>query len=141
MMDKDTIADLFSAFGPVSIRRMFSGYGLYSDGICFALHLRDDIFLKADAVTIPGFEAEGVRPFSYDARGKTVVVNSFWKLPERLYDDPDELALWARQALDVARRVHATRPNRKSAKKAAVKPAKTTPAKSSARKAKRKVEA
>lgn len=111
-MDKDAIADLFSAFGPVSIRRMFSGYGLFSDGICFALHLRDEFYLKADVSTIPAFEAEGVRPFSYDARGKTVTVNSFWQMPGRLYDDPDELALWVRQALDVARRLKVAKPKR-----------------------------
>lgn len=121
MMDKDTIADLFSAFGPVSIRRMFSGYGLYSDGICFALHLRGEFFLKADATTIPAFEAEGVHPFCYNARGRTVTVNSFWQMPQRLYDDPDELATWAGRALDVARRVQAAKPKRKQAKKATVK--------------------
>jgi DNA transformation protein len=113
MIDKDTIADLFSAFGPVTIRRMFSGYGLYSDGVCFALHLRDAFFLKADAATIPAFEAENVRPFSYTARGKTVTVNSFWRMPERLYDDPDELAQWARAAVDAARRVQAAKAKRK----------------------------
>jgi hypothetical protein len=28
---------------------------------------------------------------------------SYWRLPDRLYDDPDELAAWARAALAVAR--------------------------------------
>jgi DNA transformation protein len=28
----------------------------------------------------------------------------YWRLPERLYDDPDELATWAGRALAVAER-------------------------------------
>lgn len=119
MLDRDAIADLFSSFGPVSIRRMFSGFGVYSDGICFALHLRDVFYLKADGATIPSFESEGVRPFSYDARGKTVVIRSYWQMPERLYDDPDELAQWARRALDVARRAKDAKPKRRSKRPAA----------------------
>jgi DNA transformation protein len=31
-------------------------------------------------------------------------MKSYWQLPERLYDDEDELAQWARRAHDAARR-------------------------------------
>ena len=52
------------------------------------------------------FSEEGSRPFSYmqTRTGKVVTVNSFWRLPERLYDDPDELAAWTRAAVAVAQR-------------------------------------
>jgi DNA transformation protein len=103
-MDRDAIADLFAAFGPIHARRMFSGFGLYSDGVCFAMCLRDDIFLKADATTIPQFEAEGCAPFSYDKQGRSVSVGSFWRMPARLYDDPDDLAHWTRAAVGAALR-------------------------------------
>jgi DNA transformation protein and related proteins len=39
---------------------------------------------------------------------------SYWRLPERLLEDPDELAEWARTALAVARRAAAERPKRRS---------------------------
>jgi DNA transformation protein len=39
---------------------------------------------------------------------------SYWRMPERLYDDPDELATWAERALAVAR--HASEPKAKPAK-------------------------
>ncbi|HEY4141779.1 MAG TPA: TfoX/Sxy family protein [Pseudolabrys sp.] len=105
-MDREALAELFSAFGPVSVRRMFSGFGLYADDVCFSLFLRGELYLKADEVTVPRFTEEGSRPFSYTQRtsGKVVVVNSFWRLPERLYDDPDELALWAKSAVAAAQR-------------------------------------
>jgi hypothetical protein len=46
--DPEEIRELFSAFGAVSVRRMFSGAGLFAEGVMFALRIRDDIFLKAD---------------------------------------------------------------------------------------------
>jgi DNA transformation protein len=102
-MDRDFLLDLFAGFGPVTLRRMFSGYGVSRDGINFALVLRGAIYLRADERTIPRFETEGAKPFQYTARGKTVTLGSYWQLPERLYDDVDELAGWARDAFEAAR--------------------------------------
>src|SRR6516225_4171495 len=103
-MDRDFLIDLFSAFGPVTIRRMFSGYGISADGTNFALALRAGLYFRADANTIPQFEAEGSKPFQYQTRAKTVTVNSYWQLPARLFDEPDELSVWARAALAAAQR-------------------------------------
>jgi DNA transformation protein len=95
-MDRDFLIELFADFGPVAIRRMFSGFGISADGTNFALALRGGLYLRADEQTIPQFEAEGSKPFQYQTRAKTVVVNSYWQLPERLYDDPEEMTGWAR---------------------------------------------
>ncbi len=103
-MDRDFLIDLFADFGPVTIRRMFSGFGISADGTNFALALRGGLYLRADEHTIPRFEAEGSKPFQYQTRAKTVTVNSYWQLPERLYDDPEELTDWARAALAAAQR-------------------------------------
>jgi len=103
-MDRDFLIDLFANFGPVTIRRMFSGFGISADGTNFALALRSGLYFRADEATIPLFEAEGSRPFQYQTRAKTVTVNSYWELPARLFDDTDELSVWARAALAAARR-------------------------------------
>src|SRR5229473_7257965 len=103
-MDRDFLIDLFADFGPVAIRRMFSGFGISADGTNFALALRAGLYLRADEQTIPRFEAEGSQPFSYQTRSKTVMVNSYWQLPARLFDDSEELADWARAALVAAQR-------------------------------------
>lgn len=103
-MDRDFLIDLFSDFGPVTIRRMFSGFGISADGTNFALALRAGLFFRADEATIARFEAEGSRPFQYQTRLKTVTVNSYWQLPARLFDDSEELAEWARAALGAAQR-------------------------------------
>jgi DNA transformation protein len=103
-MDRDFLIDLFSDFGPVTIRPMFSGFGISADGINFAMALRAGLYFRADDQTIPQFEAEGSKPFQYQTRAKTVMVNSYWQLPARLFDDPEELTGWARAALAAAQR-------------------------------------
>ena len=120
-MDREFLTDLFADFGPVAIRRMFSGYGISADGTNFALALRAGLYFRADEVTIPHYEAEGSKPFQYQTRAKTVTVNSYWQLPARLFDDTEELSEWARAALAAAQRAALKkRPRaRKAAKKAA----------------------
>src|SRR6195952_1842192 len=103
-MDRDFLIDLFSDFGPVTIRRMFSGFGISADGTNFALALRAGLYFRADENTIPRFQAEGSKPFQYQTRAKTVTVNSYWELPARLFDDPEQLSGWARTALAAAQR-------------------------------------
>src|SRR5215470_10785646 len=103
-MDREFLIDLFADFGPVTIRKMFSGYGISADGINFALALRAGLFFRADEQTIPQFEAEGSKPFQYQTSTKTVTVNSYWQLPARLFDDTEELSEWARAALAAAQR-------------------------------------
>jgi DNA transformation protein len=135
MMDRDFLADLFADFGPVSLRRMFSGFGISADGTNFALALRAGLYFRADEVTIPQFEAEGSRPFQYQQRrsGKVITVNSYWELPARLFDDSEELTDWARVALAAAQRAAIRKPKR-SRKKAAV-PSKDSTKRAPAKKA------
>jgi len=122
-MDRDFLIDLFEQFGPVTIRRMFSGFGISADGTNFALALRSGLYFRADEDMIAQFEAEGSKPFQYQTRAKTVTVNSYWELPARLFDDPEELSDWARAALRAAQRA-AIRKRRKGPNFARV--AKTT---------------
>jgi DNA transformation protein and related proteins len=107
-MNFDHIRDLFAQFRPVTVRRMFSGAGLYCDGIMFALVVRGTIYLKADKTSIVDFEHEGSAPFTYTrGRGsgrRTEHALPYWRLPDRLYDDADELAVWAERALAIAQR-------------------------------------
>lgn len=136
-MDREFLIDLFADFGPVTIRRMFSGYGISADGTNFALSLRAGLYFRADEVTIPQFEAEGSKPFQYQTRAKTVTVNSYWQLPARLFDDTEELGTWARAALAAAQRAALKkRPKARRTMKAASKKAKAKLAKKVAKEGK-----
>ncbi len=134
-MDRDYLIDLFSEFGPISLRKMFSGFGITADGVNFAMALRAGIIFRVDQLTIPRYDAEGAKPFQYDTRNKTVVVNSYRHLPERLYDDPEELAEWAREAVGAAKRAAAKKSGvkKRAAPKKAVKSASLRPGVSKAK--------
>jgi len=99
---KEFLEDLFLSFGPVSIRKMFSGAGVYAEGVMFAILVNDTLYLKADAVSARDFAAEGKAPFASRRKGRAPIAMSYWEVPDRLLDDPDELVVWARRAHAVA---------------------------------------
>src|SRR3954447_13630922 len=69
------LRDLFSELGPVSLRKMFGGQGLYHDGVIIGLVIGDELFLKTDAITRSAFEQAGGVPFTYLGKGKPVVMS------------------------------------------------------------------
>jgi DNA transformation protein len=110
-VDPDHIHEFFSAFGPVVVRRMFGGLGLFADGLMFGLVADDVIYLKIDSQNEPDFVREQCPPFTYVAKNNKRAVMSYRQMPDRLYDDPDDLARWARDALAAARRAQGSRPS------------------------------
>ena len=111
---KDFITDQLAGFGPVTIRNMFGGAGIYADGVMFALLANDVLYLKADESSARAFAAEGMSPFTYRRTGKAPVAMSYWEAPPRLLEDPDELVQWAREAYRIACATNATKTSRKS---------------------------
>lgn len=135
-MDRDYLIDLFSEFGPVVLRRMFSGYGIVADGVNFAMALRAGIIFRVDDLTVSRYDAEDAQPFQYETRNKTIVVKSYRHLPERLYDDPEELAAWAREAVETAKRAAAKKQTKKRTARHKSVATKAAPAKAKPEKAK-----
>jgi DNA transformation protein len=121
-VDAEAIGELFGEFGPVSVRRMFGGAGIFVDERMIGLVSDGVIFLKADSETIPAFEREGQAPFTYPTKNGTHTLTSYWRMPDRLYDDVEELARWAHAAHSVALRA-AVKPKKKSVRRAAGKSA------------------
>jgi DNA transformation protein len=113
----DDIRELFSAFGPVEVRRLFGGAGIFADGMMFALISRGVIYLKTDAQNAPAFEREALEPFTYATKAGRRGVMSYRRIPDRLYDDPDELASWAHAALAAAGRSGAGRSSAKAGRR------------------------
>lgn len=110
MMDAAGIEDFFAPVGPVSVRRMFSGHGVYVGTACFAIIAFGEIWLKADAGSEPAFEAAGCRPFTMTtAEGVTKTMRAFWSLPDAALDDPDALKHWCGPAIVAAQRAAAAK--------------------------------
>lgn len=101
--DPHRFDDLFQEFGPIALKRFFGGEGIYAGEIMIGMIFGDTIYFKTDENTRKGFVAERTKPFTFKkhSTGETVVTGWF-ALPDRLYDDPKELARWAQAALAVA---------------------------------------
>jgi DNA transformation protein len=104
IVSPDDIRELFSVFGPVEVRRLFGGSGIYAGGTMFALVHEGVIYLKTDEQNAQAFEREKLLPFTYTRKGERASLLSYRRMPDRLYDDPDDLATWARAALAAAGR-------------------------------------
>jgi DNA transformation protein len=110
-LDAEGLKELFSPFGGVTVKRMFGGYGVYADGLCFAIESRGEVYIKADADNEPEFVSAGSRPFEYEAKGKRISV-AYWLMVAAAYDDEDELKRWARLGLEAARKAAAAKGKR-----------------------------
>jgi DNA transformation protein len=102
------LRDVLAPLGPITVRRMFGGAGIYCEGSMFALVADDTLYLKADERSKAMFVAEGMGPFTYDTAKGGNVVMSYWRIPDRLLEDSDEMVVWARTALAVASRKKVT---------------------------------
>lgn len=92
----------------IRAKNMFGGVGIYAGELFFALIDDDTLYLKADAVTRPDFEARRMGPFRPFGEGGEVM--QYYELPAELLEDPEELRGWVERAIEVARR--AKRPSK-----------------------------
>ncbi len=109
MVASDTFADFLreqlAPLGRLTMRRMFGKTGVFCDGVMFAMVTENTLYFRVDDQNRATFkEAASFPPLNYEKKGCTIDL-SFWRVPERLFDEPDELVAWARAALAAARRV------------------------------------
>jgi DNA transformation protein len=123
MVASDSFAEFLreqlAPLGRVTMRRMFGKTGVFCDGLMFGMVTDNTLYFRVDDHNHAAFaEAASFPPLSYGKKGRTIDL-AFWRAPERLFDEPDQLVTWARLALAAARRVAAKRegtaPRRESA--------------------------
>ena len=104
-------AELFASIGPVRVRRMFGGHGIYVDDLFVAIITGDCLYLKADRQSAAAFEQAGGTRFAYQARGRSVSLQ-FWTPPAHAMDSPQLMQPWAHLAAQAALRSRAQKPAR-----------------------------
>jgi len=97
------LVDALQPLGHVRVRRMFSGEGVFIDGLMMAIIMDGVLYLKADTLSVDAFVARGLEPFHYQRRGRQYAL-SYWCAPSDLYDDEEALLDWGRAALEAAQR-------------------------------------
>lgn len=113
MVASDSFAEFLreqlAPLGRIAMRRMFGKTGVFCDGAMLGMVADDTFYVRVDDQNRALFaEAASAAPLNY-AKGGALIDLAFWRVPERLIDEPDELLDWARAALDAARRVAAKR--------------------------------
>lgn len=103
------VVELMAAWAEVSSRRMFGGFGLYREGLMFALIAADQLYFKTDAVTLARFEQAGSQPFVYSAQGKEMRM-SYSSAPESCLESPADMAEWCGLGFGAALRADAAKP-------------------------------
>jgi DNA transformation protein and related proteins len=103
------LCDQLAPLGRITMRRMFGKTGVFCDGFMLGMVRDNTLYFRVDNDNQAALkEAESFPPLNYEKKGGTIDL-SFWRAPERLFDEPDELVAWARAALAAARRVAAKR--------------------------------
>lgn len=98
------VNDSLSPFGPLTVKRMFGGAGIFAAGRMFAVAVDDALYLKADAGNRGDFEGAGLAPFSYTRKDGKTIRMSYYPPPADALEDPDRLAVWVTGALAAARK-------------------------------------
>lgn len=97
-------AELLSALGPVRVKRMFGGHGVYVDDLFVAIVVGETLYLKADDQTVARFEAARCAPFSYTAKGNRRIVMAYRAAPVEAMDSPALMRPWGELAMQAALR-------------------------------------
>jgi DNA transformation protein len=95
------VLDTLRLLAPVSVKAMFGGYGIFKNGVMFALVEQDVLYLKVNTDTKVAFVAKGLQPFSYQKQGKTCYLN-YYQCPEEAFDDEELMYEWAYKAYQLA---------------------------------------
>ena len=97
------VLDLLQDFGEVTAKPMFGGYGIFRDGIIFAIVVKDRLYFKADDTNRPRFIEKGLGRFTYLRKGKECAM-SYYLAPAEALEDSEIVCDWARDAFDAALR-------------------------------------
>jgi DNA transformation protein len=103
------LREQLAPLGRLAFRRMFGKTGVFCGGVMFAMISDDTLYFRVDDGNRDAFaEVAATPPLNYEKKGVLIDL-SFWRAPERLLDDADELLVWSRHALAAAHRVAAKR--------------------------------
>lgn len=104
----ETVLQHLSPVAPVTARAMFGGYGLYTNGVMFALIAYDKLYFKVDDSNRDEFVNQGMEPFTYEGKGKPIKM-SYYQLPDTVWHDAVLLVEWIERSAAIARRAKNSR--------------------------------
>lgn len=105
---REFVLEQLEGLGELTSKRMFSGVGIWCDGVFFAIIADNILYLKADETNRHYFEDLGMEPFRVEFRQpkkkKEPYAMGYWEVPADVLENTDELEAWALRSLEVALR-------------------------------------
>ena len=88
------ILDKLNGLGDIHIRAMFGGYGIFHEGLMFALISDDVLYFKVDDTNREIYEKAGSSKFPHGI--------SYWEVPTDVLEDTSKLYEWAEISIAIA---------------------------------------
>ena len=109
----DHVVETMREFGPVTAKAMFGGWGLYHEGLFFALIAEEALYLKVDDENRARFESANLQPFVYVTKDGDRMSMSYSQAPPEALETPAVMVEWARLGYAAALRAKTRKPSRK----------------------------
>lgn len=87
--------------GAITARAMFGGFGIYLDGVIFAIIVEKELYFKVDEKSQKQFESLDSKQFVYEGQGRPVGM-SYFTLPEKILKSPEELTKWIKRSHSIS---------------------------------------
>ncbi len=100
---KEFVLDQLGALPDLRARAMFGAHGLYRGEFFFGILDEGRLFFKTDAESQADYTARGMGPFTYESKGRTLMM-SYHEVPPDVLENPPELVAWARRAIQASTR-------------------------------------
>jgi len=97
----NNVVDLMQSIGPVGAKSMFGGFGLFLNGVMFALVADSTLYLKIDQALECELKNRGLEAFTYSKKGKEFKL-SYYQAPEEVLENREDMHLWAGKAYKAA---------------------------------------
>jgi len=99
---RDYLFDVLAPLGKVEAKRFFGLDGIKAGGALLGFVIDERIYFRTDEGSVAAYREENAQPFSFKKRNGETIVTSYYTVPDRLYDDPEEFVRWARRAREAA---------------------------------------
>ena len=88
------VMDKLSPIGEIKSRAMFGGYGVFHQGLMFALISEDTLYFKVNESNRDMYKRAQSKPFPHGI--------SYWEVPADILEDEAKLQEWAHSSIRIA---------------------------------------
>lgn len=96
------VYDLLADIPGILSRAMFGGWGIYKDGVIFAIIVDGQLYFKVGDCNRKDYEKYESESFVYIKGNGKKVSMSYMLLPEEIMENREEIYLWVEAAVDVS---------------------------------------